>query len=396
MKSNVIKRVFVYGGLTKDEYDQIRPLVWKRNKRILYITSVLAGLMGLVFLIYALISRSGTWFSYLFLLCGSAAVFLLNKMTEHAANELLAIFLCYSQMLFVGIYAGILSTQESNYAIPATSVVVFIALLPLSVDDRPARMYAFMFAESAAYLIISYFFKSSGAFSLDVMNVATFSVVGMILYGFICTRNIRQIYQSMRVDKIQHSVISSLATVVEERDESTGSHIVRTENYVAGLIGEMKKSGFFPEVNETFYNNVMLAAPMHDIGKIKIPDAILNKPGRLTPEEYEIMKKHSEYGAEIIGKTMCDVEEKDYLEIACNIAQYHHERYDGKGYPEGLKGEKIPLEARIMALADVYDALVSVRVYKDAYSRKEARMIIEEGAGTLFDPTLTQLFLNCI
>ena len=107
------------------------------------------------------------------------------------------------------------------------------------------------------------------------------------------------------------------------------------------------------------------------------------------------MKKHAEYGEEIIGKTMGNIEEKEYLTIARNIAKYHHEHYDGKGYPEGLKGEEIPLEARIMALADVYDALVSARVYKEAYSEEKARAIIREGTGTQFDPELSPLFLEC-
>ena len=139
-----------------------------------------------------------------------------------------------------------------------------------------------------------------------------------------------------------------------------------------------------------------MAAAMHDIGKIKIPDRILNKPGRLTDEEYDIMKKHSIYGAEIIRKAMGDIEETDYITVAYNIARYHHERYDGKGYPDGLKGEDIPLEARVMALADVYDALISERVYKKAFSVEKAKEIILDGSGTQFDPCLVPLFLECV
>jgi HD-GYP domain-containing protein (c-di-GMP phosphodiesterase class II) len=165
---------------------------------------------------------------------------------------------------------------------------------------------------------------------------------------------------------------------------------------VEKLLIKMKANDNYSSLTKEYCSNTAMAAAMHDIGKIKIPDSILNKPGRLTEEEYAIMKKHSAYGAEIIQKTMNDVEERDYITIAYNIARYHHERYDGKGYPDGLKGEDIPLEARIMALADVYDALISERVYKKAFSEEKAREIILEGSGTQFDPNLVPLFLECV
>ena len=272
----------------------------------------------------------------------------------------------------------------------------FIAVLPQSIDDRPIRMYAVMLLESLAYLVVSRYAKSPEIFSLDLMNVLTFCVVGIAIYSVICTRNVREIYQSIRIEKIQRGIISTLATVVEERDQSTGDHINRTVDYMEKLVGGMKKMEKYDSVSDNFYDSVILAAPMHDIGKIRVPDNILNKPGRLTNQEYEIMKKHSDYGAEIIQKAMKDVEDAAYCDIACNIARYHHERFDGTGYPSGLTGEDIPLEARMMALADVYDALVSERVYKKPYSKSKAREIIREGSGTQFDPDLAAIFLSCI
>ena len=158
----------------------------------------------------------------------------------------------------------------------------------------------------------------------------------------------------------------------------------------------MKRHERYAAIPENFYRNVLLAAPMHDVGKIKIPDAILNKPGRLDAQEFELMKKHAAYGAQIIETTMKNAVEEDYFRIAYNIAKHHHERYDGTGYPDGLAGEDIPLEARIMAFADVYDALVSERVYKKAYPRELAIAIIREGVGTQFDPNLAPLFLEGI
>jgi response regulator RpfG family c-di-GMP phosphodiesterase len=275
-------------------------------------------------------------------------------------------------------------------------VIVFLTILPLTIDDRPIRMYGFIIAETVIYVIASHFSKNARVFFADLEDALSFGVVAMVLYTVICTRNTRELYQRVRIDKIQKSVITSLATVVEERDENTGEHIARCEIYVDKLLERMKTMGKYGNLTQDYCSNVSLAAAMHDIGKIRIPDSILNKPGRLTEEEYEVMKKHSDYGAAIIHKTMMDIEEEDYCKIAWNIAKYHHERYDGKGYPEGLKGEDIPLEARVMALADVYDALVSKRVYKKAFPEEKAKAIIQEGSGTQFDPALVPLFLECV
>lgn len=396
MKAERLKNAIFYGSIQKSEFDLVKPLVWQRNRRILRITSLLAASMGALFMAYALLTKAVTWFPYLILLCGSVLVFVLNNLTFNTNNTVVGMVLCYGQMLLTCVYAGILSVQVSNYAIPATSIVVFIALLPLAIDDSIVRMFGFMLLESAAYLVVSRFMKDGKAFSLDVMNMVTFCVVGMAFYAVISTRNIREIYQGVRIETIQKNIISSMATVVEERDESTGGHIARTEAYVRLLIENMKKEEEYAKISEEYYTNVLLAAPMHDIGKIKISDSILNKPGKLTAEEFALMKKHAEYGEDIIRKTMQNVENEDYFTVACNIARHHHERYDGTGYPDGRRGEDIPLEARMMALADVYDALVSERVYKKPYPREEARQIIAEGAGTQFDPKLAELFLKGI
>ena len=397
MNYEQIKSFFLYCTLTKDAYDIMRPMIWKRNMRILGITSLLSAGMGGIFLLVNLLTGSGVWQPYLLLFLGSIIIFLLIKVLGGEKDtELKNLLLCYAQMIMVCLYAGYLSIQHKNYAIPATSIIVFISLLPLTIDDRPLRMYTVMICETCAYLAASHAYKLKGAFSLDILNAATFCVVGMILYSVICTRNVREIFQGYHVEKIQQSMISSLATVVEERDEQTGGHILRTEKYVEALIDLMKQEERYSDLADGYFKNVALAAPMHDIGKIRIPDRILNKPGRLTDEEFEVMKKHAEYGADIIQKTLIGVEEEEYYRIACNIARHHHERYDGKGYPDGLKGEDIPLEARIMALADVYDALISERVYKKPFPREKAREIIEEGSGTQFDPNLVPLFLQCV
>ena len=193
---------------------------------------------------------------------------------------------------------------------------------------------------------------------------------------------------------LQDKLVLGMATMVEGRDNSTGGHIKRTSNVVRFIVEEMMKDPSLEELNHSFYQNVTKAAPMHDLGKITIDDAILRKPGRFTPEEYEVMKTHSPEGAKILEQILKDVTDKSLEGIAINVAHYHHERWDGKGYPNGLKGDDIPLEARIMAIADVYDALVSKRVYKDEFSFDEANRIIMENMGKQFDPGLEKYFVR--
>ncbi len=192
---------------------------------------------------------------------------------------------------------------------------------------------------------------------------------------------------------LQEKLVLGMATMVEGRDNSTGGHIKRTSDVVRFLVEEMMKDPSL-DLNHTFYQSVIKAAPMHDLGKITIDDAILRKPGRFTPEEYNVMKSHSSEGAKILTQILKDVTDKSLESVAINVAHYHHERWDGKGYPNGLKGDEIPLEARIMAIADVYDALVSKRVYKDEFSFADAERIIMENMGKQFDPSLEKYFVR--
>lgn len=397
MANSKIKNFVLSCGVSNDEFHKIQHLVWKRNRRILRITSTIAAVMGFLFFLYTIITKGDTWLPYLILFIGSSLIFVFAIIKIFKEDVIIPnMILCYAQMLLLCSYAIILSVQTSNFEIPATSIVVFVSLLPLTIDDRPLRMYSFMLAICASYLLVSYFYKAPSAFRLDVMNIGTFTLMGAVLYGFICVRNIREINTSVKVELIQRGVITALATVVEERDENTGGHIVRSGDYVYRLIGKMKKLDKFSRISDDYFRNVVLAAPLHDIGKIKIPDIVLNKPARLTDDEYEIIKNHSIYGANIVKKTIYSLENKDYADVAYNIARHHHERWDGTGYPDRLKGEEIPLEARIMALADVYDALISDRVYKKAYSKEKAIEIIKEGSGSQFDPLLASLFIECV
>ena len=207
---------------------------------------------------------------------------------------------------------------------------------------------------------------------------------------------IAEIEQSkLQVIKMQNHTIESLSNLVENRDEDTGEHVRRTRAYVELLAVQMMKNGHYPDIlTPRDVRFLKRAAPMHDIGKIVVPDAILKKPGRLTPAEFEQMKRHASEGGRIVHEILDGYEDPEYIQITANIAMHHHEKWDGSGYPDGLKGEQIPLCARIMAIADVFDALVSPRIYKSPMSYEEAYEIIQEGIGIHFDPIIAKEFLN--
>lgn len=195
--------------------------------------------------------------------------------------------------------------------------------------------------------------------------------------------------------EMHNNLILSMATMVESRDNSTGGHIKRTSEVVNILISEIQKdkSDQRLKLSPEFCHNIIKAAPMHDLGKIAVDDAILRKPGRFTDEEFNKMKTHAAEGARIVHEILKGTDDLAFHLLAENVAHYHHERWDGSGYPEGLKGEEIPLEARIMAVADVYDALVSKRVYKEAMSFEKADSIMMESFGKHFDKQLEKYYV---
>ena len=224
------------------------------------------------------------------------------------------------------------------------------------------------------------------------------------LYKAICDMAVTTVNQVRDINyfanstaKMQNGLIITMADMVENRDSDTGAHIQKTAEYVKIISESLKKNGYYLEkLTPKYMSDVVMSAPLHDVGKINISDTILNKPGKLTEEEYEIMKLHTVYGKEIMEKAITTVKGENYLKEARNMAAYHHERWDGKGYPEGLHGEVIPLSARIMAVADVFDALTSPRVYKPAFPLEKALQILEEGSGTQFDPKCVNAFMDAL
>ncbi|MCU7938680.1 MAG: two-component system response regulator [gamma proteobacterium symbiont of Bathyaustriella thionipta] len=196
---------------------------------------------------------------------------------------------------------------------------------------------------------------------------------------------------------IQAISIRALAHLAETRDPETGDHILRTQSYVQALARQLQKHPRFNEMlSDQFIELMTRSAPLHDIGKVGIPDHVLLKPGKLNDEEWQIMKTHAQLGAQAIERAEKDVQQDvEFLALAKEIAHWHHERWDGSGYPDSLVGDEIPLSARLMAVADVFDALISQRIYKSAMSFEEARTIISNESGQQFDPDITDAFLTC-
>ena len=286
-------------------------------------------------------------------------------------KESVAIFLLWAVFGF-GYYAFLLKKDKKKmFGHSMIAVFILYALIIYSIGTWLAKMVKeYNDTNITVAGIIACVFIAIGT-----------QVVFFIVFGIIRKREV----------DMQEKLVFGMATMVEGRDKLTGGHIRRTSKIVQFIAEEMIKDHSLV-IHHRFYANVIKAAPMHDLGKISVDDAILRKPGKFTPEEFEEMKHHSSEGARIVEDILSDGADEYFEQIAINVAHYHHERWDGRGYPEGLKGEEIPLEARIMAIADVYDALVSKRSYKEKFTFEEANRIILEGMGTQFDPGLEKYY----
>ncbi|MCR5340954.1 MAG: HD domain-containing protein [Saccharofermentans sp.] len=196
-----------------------------------------------------------------------------------------------------------------------------------------------------------------------------------------------------KLKSLQSSTILGMAAMIESRDNSTGGHINRTTACCALFVEHLRTLHDYNQ-SENYWDAVVNSSPLHDLGKIGVSDSILKKTSGLKPWEYDEMKTHAAKGAEIVKKVLADVDDKEFVRVATNVAHYHHEKYDGSGYPDHLRGEQIPFEARIMALVDVFDALVSQRYYKEPMSYDDAFKIIHDERGSHFDPHLSKIFIS--
>lgn len=198
-----------------------------------------------------------------------------------------------------------------------------------------------------------------------------------------------------KLSQYHDEMIIDFANLIENRDDSTGGHVKRTSIYVELIAEELHLRGYYKDIlTKDYITNLTKSAPLHDIGKISVPDAILQKPGKLTDEEYAIMKQHSAKGGQIIQDTFKNLGNEEYLHTAYEVTRHHHEKWNGMGYPDGLKNTEIPLCARIMAVADVFDAVSEKRCYRDAMPLDKCFEIIEKGAGKDFDPIIAEVFVD--
>ncbi|MCR5826498.1 MAG: HD domain-containing protein [Oscillospiraceae bacterium] len=302
-------------------------------------------------------------------------VFLFNE-TGYVRGPFFIVYeLCYFLAFLYLIVSMVFVGRQFRHR-DATTIVMIVVLLLMGIV--PMTLYKIQ---------IAYF------------SIGLCATLCYIYYNDLVQEDNREelIANQKRMSRMQEHTISGLANLIESRDTDTGEHVARTSRYVK-LIAEraMRDGVYADQIDEHFISLLYMLAPMHDVGKIVVPDQILKKPGRLTPEEYEQMKQHASAGGAVVRQMLSGLADEEYIRFASDIATCHHEKWDGTGYPMGLKGEGIPLCARIMAIADVYDALISKRCYKEPMSVEQALEIIRTDAGTHFDPKLAGVFLKCI
>ena len=391
------------GGVDPELFAEVKGEFETRNRNSMLILSVLGVCEGIMLLSGDVMNGA---FApalplYIALLVGSVGFAALSRSRfMRKPGQLLA---CCFIVLFIAMFYGIgIAFQHpapNDY--PAVTFMVLFVALPLMFTDVAWHMILFQVLWACAFTLISWQFSSPAVFKVNLLDAVTFTALGAVLYCTISSEHVRQVVDHLRLESetarlnaVQSAVLMRLSNVIEGRDEDTGGHVSRTCLFVADLLDDLREDEKWrARLSESFVGYAVMCASLHDMGKLQIPDAILNKPGRLTDEEFEVMKLHTVYGEELIRRTLEGLVEPEELKIACNIVRSHHERWDGKGYPDGLAGEDIPVEARAMALADVFDALTHERCYKKAFSVDEAIRIIEEGRGTQFDPVMTDAFV---
>ncbi len=253
-----------------------------------------------------------------------------------------------------------------------------------------ALLGAVFVAASAALYLHGGLFVSPAA---PLLVIAALFVVCLVLR--FATERRRAQASRRQLENARQVTIESMASVAETRDPETGAHIKRTQHYVRAIALELRRSGHYVDIlSDEYIQLLFISAPLHDIGKVGVPDHILLKPGKLTPDEMEQMKRHAEFGRKIILSTAERIDGENFLVIAGQIAATHHEKWDGSGYPLGLAGQDIPLSGRIMAVADVYDALISRRCYKEPFPHALAMTLLKQGRGSSFDPAVLDACLR--
>ena len=283
---------------------------------------------------------------------------------------------------------------EIVYAISLGYLLVSLVLVSLHFKHRDVT--------TIGLILVGLIVGGIGPMTFFKLNVAYLAIgvaasLCYIFYNDLVQQDTKDelVKNERRLSTIQSHIISGMANLIESRDTETGEHVNRTSRYVKVIAEEARVLGIYSDIiTDHFIILLYTLAPMHDVGKIVVSDQILKQPRRLTKDEFEAMKRHARDGGTVVKRILDGITDEEYIRFAADIATYHHERWDGTGYPLGLKEEAIPLSARIMAIADVFDALISKRCYKDAYPIDEAFDIIKSESGTHFDPKLVDVFLS--
>lgn len=336
-------------------------------------------------------------------------------------------FVIFTLFLYMLIITGIFPEKKIYRLIMYIPFILNILLVILSIGSLeykigevtnysmgiPAYTCYFMVAIYITLSIIIFFKRWNYIESHKRMSIFTYLVVSVLVMiiqmifpetlisSIAVTLYIVSVYMNQenlafnKLSKYHDEMVMGFATLIENRDNSTGGHVKRTSVYVKLIAEELRNRGYYNDIlTKDYITNLLKSAPMHDIGKISVPDAILQKPGKLTNEEFEIMKLHSVNGGKIIKETFKNFSNEEYLNMAYKVARYHHEKWNGRGYPDGLKEEEIPLCARIMAVADVFDAVSEKRCYRDAMPLNKCFEIIQQGSNKDFDPLIVEIFLS--
>lgn len=376
------------------------------------VMSVLFGFFGknLVLLLISLISSSPIF-----------VVIIYRSITGRKKAKWLGLFTilpmtgyfdAVARLFEIPLWIGVISQKDGNliYSIVwfiLLAVIValfykkpkFIRVLERDIESRSLSVWEELLLWTVGlWLFIfdisfSSLFPDAGNYLMVYLYVSNFFTAFAIVL-LVVDSNYRNYYYNTNM-KLQKSLITTMADLVENRDENTGGHIQRTAKYVEIIAKRLQSENKFTNIlTDKYIENMVVAAPLHDVGKIHIPDAVLNKPGKLDDNEFTMMKSHAAAGGKIIDRVEESVGDIEYLRIAKEMAEYHHERMDGKGYPHGISGDEIPLCARILAVADVFDALASKRCYKEPMPLDKAFAIIKEETGPHFDVDVAQAFLD--
>ncbi|MGN0637361.1 MAG: HD-GYP domain-containing protein [Huintestinicola sp.] len=338
--------------------------------------------------------------------CISAVLLLLPKLLNKLCGTS-AKYLKYLYVLFADLFLLVITSALTYHVVVVYAYPIAIAGLYFS-QKLTKLSAAGTLTVTAAGQLIAFYMGRNNDHNLQTLNrLVLFGILPRFL-TLLCfaalllllTKRTSKLL-SDDADNYEHllshnqEMICGFATLVENRDENTGGHIKRTSIYAELLARELQRTGKYSDIiTDEFIECLAMVAPLHDIGKISIPDSILCKPGKLTDEEFDIMRSHSAKGSEIIKEIFLHSADENYKQMAYEVARYHHEKWNGRGYPEGLSENNIPLSARIMAVADVFDAVSEKRCYRDAMPLEECFKIISEGSGRDFDPVLADAFLN--